>query len=59
MPTILERDISFYQAMQEQHRDDLRACHPDDEPRHAKLSKLAENVRKALDAYRNALEAKS
>lgn len=54
MQTILERDIAFYQAMQEQHRDTLRRCEPQDEPRHAKLAKLAENVRKALDAYRTA-----
>lgn len=54
MATIIERDISFYQAMQERHRDDMRRCKPDDEARHRKLSVAAKRVRKALDNYRNA-----
>lgn len=53
--TIIDRDIEFYGAMLEQHRDDLRRCCPADEPKHRGRIESVEVVLESLHLYRATL----
>lgn len=53
--SIVERDCEFYAAEVERHRDALRRCEPDAEPRNAYLLAAARRASDALEAYRKAL----
>lgn len=53
--SIIDRDIEFYSAMLDKHKDAMRRCCPDDEPKHKARIESVSVVLESLHLYRATL----